>query len=68
MTKAFLIQEMMVNNSDGHGVEICIFQHENNGIFAIDSSFLIQNFEDDETPIINDPFNKDMEVELIGLD
>ena len=68
MLKAIFVKEIEVENFKGEGVGICVFQHENNGIFAIDSSFLIQCYEDDETPIINDPFNQNEKVLLLGLD
>jgi len=33
-----------------------VYKHENGGMFAIDGSYLEQNFEDDGEPIIVDPF------------
>jgi hypothetical protein len=46
-------------------IEMVLFKHnQSNGLFAIDSSFLEQCFDDEEDVIINDPFNKDSEVKL----
>jgi hypothetical protein len=47
----------MVIDPDTKGeVELTILKHENGGMFAIDSSFIDQCFDDDEDPIIPDPF------------
>jgi len=54
-------------NSKGE-VAMSVFVHDQSGgMFAIDSSYLDQCFDDDEDPIIDDPFNKGMEVILHGL-
>jgi hypothetical protein len=48
-----------------HTIEMTLFKHNQaNALFAIDSSYLEQCFDDDEDIIINDPFNKDRKVKL----
>jgi len=68
-TTARFITEVTVIDPDSKGeVEMSVFKHDQGqGMFAIDSSFLDQCFEDDEDPIIDDPFNKDREIILHGL-
>ena len=68
-TTARFITEITVIDPDSKGeVEMSVFKHDQEqGMFAIDSSFLDQCFEDDEDPIIDDPFNKDREIILHGL-
>lgn len=57
MNTAKFVQEITVIDPDSKGqVELSVFKHENGGIFAIDSSYLDQCFEDDVDPIIPDPF------------
>lgn len=52
-------------NSD---VALSVFVHEQGGgMFAIDSSYLVECFEDDEDPVIPDPLNPGSEVILHGL-
>jgi hypothetical protein len=54
-------------------VELSVFKHENGGMFAIDSSYLDQSFDDDIDPEIPDPFfivyddDDDLGVMLTGL-
>ena len=68
-TTARFITEVTVTDPDSKGeVGMSVFKHDQGqGMFAIDSSFLDQCFEDDEDPIIDDPFNKDREIILHGL-
>ena len=40
-------------------VQLSVFKHPNGGMFAMDSSYLEQEFEDDVEPLIPDPFSKD---------
>ena len=57
MNIAQFVKEITVIDPDTKGeVEISVFKHENGGMFAIDSSYLVQEFEDDCDPIIPDPF------------
>ena len=51
MNKAKFIQTITVNDT-----ELSVYQDENGGIFAIDSSYLDQCFDDDTNPIIPNPF------------
>lgn len=48
-------------------VEICIFKHDNGGMFSVDASFLEQNFEDQDDCIVPDVFNNDCYVKLNGI-
>ena len=68
-TTARYIQEITVIDPDSKGeVEMSVFKHDqSSGMFAIDSSYLDQCFEDDEDPIIADPFNEEKEIILHGL-
>jgi len=68
-TTARFITEVTVIDPDSKGeVSMSVFKHDQGqGMFAIDSSFLDQCFDDDEDPVIDDPFNKDREIILHGL-
>lgn len=63
------VHEVTVIDPDSKGeVEMSVFKHDQSGgMFAIDSSFLDQCFEDDEDPEIDDPLNKGQEIILYGL-
>jgi len=63
------VKEVTVTDPDSKGdVEMCVFKHnETGGMFAIDSSYLEQCFDDDTNPVIPDPFNEDDFVTLYGL-
>ena len=66
MKKAYFVEEITVKDLKGNPVEIEIYQHENGGIFAVDSSFLDQvaRTDDFDRPIIPDPLT-DVEDEAI---
>jgi len=60
MNEAQFTIEITVTDPDSQSpVELSVFKHEGGGMFAIDSSYLIQEFEDDLDPVIPDPFNAD---------
>jgi hypothetical protein len=60
MQEAKLFKEIEVIDPDTKGeVQLAVFKHQNGGIFAIDSSYIEQEFEDDNDPNIPDPFSKD---------
>lgn len=63
---ATFVKEVTVIDPDTQAeVKVSIYKHDNSGgMFGIDSSFIEQNFEDEETPMIADPFNNDSIVEL----
>ena len=43
-------------------VELSVFKHnETGGMFAVDSSYLDQCFDDDTDPVIPDPFSQNLE-------
>ena len=59
MRKAKFVEEITVTDPDTGGlVELDVFKHENGGMFAIDASYLDQAYEDDENPVIVDPFTE----------
>jgi len=68
-TTARFITEVTVTDPDSKGeVGMSVFKHDQGqGMFAIDSSFLDQCFDDDEDPVIDDPFNKGREIILHGV-
>jgi hypothetical protein len=64
-TALFVSQVTVTDPDTGNPVQVSIYKHENSGgMFGVDSSFIEQNFEDDETPMVADPFNNESFVEL----
>ena len=70
---AKFVTEIKVKDPDSNApVEISLFKHENGGMFAIDSSFIVQCLDDDiefgigGDPAIPDPFHPDSIVILKG--
>jgi hypothetical protein len=63
---ATFIEEITVKDPETKApVKVSMFKHDKAGaIFGIDSSFLEQCFEDEENPIVADPFNNEGLVEL----
>ena len=51
MNKAKFIQTITVKDT-----ELSVYEDENGGMFAIDSTYLDQCFDDDTNPIIPNPF------------
>jgi hypothetical protein len=67
-TARFVKEVTLIDPDSGGQVEMSVFKHDQTGgMFAVDSSFLDQTFEDDEDPVIDDPLNKNQEVILHGL-
>jgi hypothetical protein len=66
-TSATFIQQVTVTDPETNApVQLSVYKHDSSGgMFAIDSSFIEQNFEDDETPTVADPFTNNAIVELI---
>lgn len=57
MNKAKFVKEVIVTDPDTKGeVSLSVFKHQNGGMFAVDSSYLDQIFEDDDEALIPDPF------------
>ena len=57
MDSAKFVKEITVIDPDTKGeVQLSVFKHQRGGMFAIDSSYIEQNFEDDEDCLIPDPF------------
>lgn len=70
MKTAKFVTTIDVKDPDTFGnVEMTVFKHEGGGMFAVDSSFLEQCWDDDVSPIVNDPLadidEKDPVVMLI---
>lgn len=63
---ATFIQEIEIKDpQSNYPVKVAMFKHDSAGaIFGIDSSFLEQCFEDEENPVVADPFNNEALVEL----
>lgn len=68
MNAAKYFEEIVVTDPDTGGlVEVDMFIHQQSGgIFGIDASYLDQCFDDDEDPVIDDPFNPGEKVTLFG--
>ena len=66
---AEFVKEISVTDPDSKGqVELSVFKHnETGGMFAVDSSYLDQCFDDDTDPVIPDPFEEGEDVTLYGL-
>ena len=60
---AEFVSEIMVKDPDSKGrVELAVFKHnETGGMFAVDSSYLEQCFDDDTDPCIPDPFSLNLQ-------
>ena len=64
------VKEVTVIDPDSKlGVELAVFKHQNGGMFAIDSSFIVQcTGDDDSIPDVQDPFETDgSTVLLLGV-
>ena len=66
---AEFVKEVTVTDPDSKApVDMCVFKHnETGGMFAVDSSYLDQYFDDDTNPVIQDPFNDGQNVTLYNL-
>jgi hypothetical protein len=65
MRQATFINEITVVDPETNApVQVSMFKHENGGIFGIDSSFLEQMFDDEETPTVYDMFGARTIVKL----
>lgn len=69
MNEAQFIQTITVVDPDtNNDVELSLFKHEGGGMFAIDSSFVDQAFDDDEIVAVGDPLSfSSSGVRLLGL-
>lgn len=58
MKKSRLIQQIDIVDPDSGGVvNVCIFKHENGGLFGMDSSYIEQVLDEDGDAYIADPFS-----------
>jgi len=65
--KAKYVEEIMVIDPNTKGeVELSIFKHDSGGMFALDSSYIVQVLPEEGEIYIQDPLNEDGSVELIG--
>lgn len=69
MNTAKFVDQITVTDPDSKlKVELTVLKHEQSGgMFAVDSSFLDQCFEDDDTVTIPDIFNEEVSLFLTGL-
>ena len=74
MRSARLIQQIDIIDPDSKGeVNVCIFKHENGGLFGLDASYIEQVLDEDGDAVIPDPFSnnglstKVEEVILLGV-
>lgn len=69
MNTAKFVVEVTVTDPDSNlPVELSVFKHDNGGMFAIDSSWLDQCTNDDEDPLMADPFEDyGHTIKLLGL-
>lgn len=66
MRTAKLVKEITVIDPDTTGeVRLTVYKHENGAMFALDSSFLDQCYEDEIYPVIRDPFNDKGKIKLV---
>jgi hypothetical protein len=65
---ATFVKEVTVIDPDSKGeVELAVFKHSNGGMFALDSSFIVQCLDEDNDPEIADPLNENGKVFLVGV-
>ena len=64
---AKFVKEVTVTDPDSKGeVAMSVFKHENGGMFALDSSYIVQELDEEMDPAIPDPFQPDGIVILKG--
>ena len=71
-TATFVKEVTVIDPDSTWEVELSVFKHSNGGMFAIDSSFIVQclgdDSDDDDTPLeIQDPFEETGTVILLGV-
>ena len=60
MQTAKFVTEIKVKDPDSNApVEISLFKHENGGMFALDSSYIVQVLPEEGDCIVPDPFVED---------
>jgi hypothetical protein len=69
LTSAEYVKEVRAIDPDSKLiVEMSVFKHnQGGGMFAVDSSYLEQCFDDDTDPVIPDPLNPHQRIKLFGL-
>ena len=69
MNIAQFVTEVTVIDPDSKGeVGMSVFKHnQTGGMFAVDSSYLDQCFDDDNDPVIADPIEPHQRIKLFGL-
>lgn len=61
--KAKYVTSIDVRDPDTNAlIEMSVYKHNNGGMFAIDFSYLEQNFEDDENIIVPDMFSDELTI------
>ena len=59
MNTAKFVKEIIVDDPDGGTIELSLFKHENGGMFALDSSYIVQVLPEEGDCLIPDPFVDD---------
>ena len=61
---AKFVKEIVVTDPDSNApVELSVFKHDNGGMFAIDSSYIVQVLPEEGDCWIPDPFSDDHNIE-----
>ncbi len=71
MSKAILVTEVTVTDPQSGGeVQVSIFKDpKSGGMFGVDSSYIEQNFEDDEEVVVRNPISPNYPIaDFIELD
>lgn len=67
-TATFVTNVTVTDPETNNTVTLAIYKHDYTGeMFGIDKKFIRENFDDDETPTVADPFNNNGIVELINF-
>jgi hypothetical protein len=62
MTAQF-VKEIIVDDPDGGTIELSLFKHENGGMFALDSSYIVQVLPEEGDCWIPDPLSDEHNIE-----
>lgn len=64
-TATFIKEVEVIDPDTNLPVKVAIYKHDSTGeMFGIDTNFINENFEKDETPTVADPFTNNAIVEL----
>lgn len=60
----FVNNVIVIDPDNGNEVQLDVYKHQSGGMLAVDTSFIVDNYDDDEPVMIADPFNNNALVEL----